>query len=155
LDVPVFDTIAGLPVHALVVHAIVVGVPVMAILTVLVAARPSWRGRAGWVVAVLNVLLFLGSLVAQESGDALAQRVGHGVVQTHQSLGEVLPWFVFAMAAVSVLVPLLRHRRPLATVVLAATVAAAVANVWWVVRVGDSGARAVWESVVQHTDPAR
>jgi hypothetical protein len=33
------------------------------------------------------------------------------------------------------------------------SVAAAIANVWWVVLVGDSGARAVWESVVLHTRP--
>jgi hypothetical protein len=153
LDVPVFDTIAGLPVHALVVHGVVVGVPVMAILTVLVAARPAWRARAGWVVAGLNILLLIASLVAKESGDALAERVGESAVQRHQSLGEVLPWFIFALAAVSALVPLARHRRPMAMLALVLTVVAAVANIWWVVRVGDSGARAVWEGVVQHTRP--
>ncbi|HEX5532116.1 MAG TPA: hypothetical protein VFX33_00075 [Actinomycetales bacterium] len=139
--------------HALVVHAVVIGVPVMAILTVLVAARPAWRARAGWVVAVLNVLLFLTSLVARQSGHALAQRVGESVVQRHQSLGGVLPWFVLALVAASLLVPLVRHRRPMAMLALALTVVVAGANIWWVVRVGDSGARAVWEGVVQHTQP--
>jgi hypothetical protein len=41
----VFDTITGLPVHALVVHATVVLVPLLAIVTVVVALRDRLRER--------------------------------------------------------------------------------------------------------------
>jgi hypothetical protein len=148
-----FDTVGGLPVHVLVVHAVVVGVPVMALATLAVAARPGWRGRPGWAVAVLNAALLGLTLVAKESGQALERRVGEAVVAQHSTLGERMPWFVAGLLAVSVLVPVLRHRRPLATAVLILAVVAAALNLWWIFRVGDSGARAVWGPIVENTEP--
>ena len=38
----VFDTVLGLPVHALVVHGVVVLLPLMAIITAVVACVPRW-----------------------------------------------------------------------------------------------------------------
>lgn len=148
-----FDTVAGLPVHVLVVHAVVVGVPVAALATIAVAARPGWRGRPGWAVAVVNAGLLALTLAARESGWALARRVGEVRVVEHSSLGERMPWFVGGLLAVSVLVPVLRHRRPLATAVLILSVVAAALNLWWIVRVGDSGARATWGPIVEGTSP--
>ncbi|WP_461021648.1 DUF2231 domain-containing protein [Thalassiella azotivora] len=147
----VFDTVAGLPVHVLVVHAVVVGVPVASLLTVAVAAVPRWRSRPAWAVAALNGVLLVVAWVATQSGEALERRVGEAVVEEHSDLGEVLPWFVLGLLVVSVLVPVVRHRRPLATTVLVLAVVAGLAATVWTVRVGDSGARAVWEPVVENT----
>jgi hypothetical protein len=149
----VFDTVAGLPVHVLVVHAVVVGVPVASLLTVAVAAVPRWRSRPAWAVVVLNGLLLVTAWVATRSGEALERRVGAAVVEQHSELGGLLPWFVLALLVVSVLVPVLRHRRPMALAVLVLAVVAALAATTWTVRVGDSGARAVWEPVVENTSP--
>ena len=38
-----FDTFAGLPLHPLVIHAVVVGIPLMAIITIVVAVRKNLR----------------------------------------------------------------------------------------------------------------
>ena len=42
-----FDTIAGLPVHALVVHGVVVLLPLMSLVTVVWAFVPSAPARVG------------------------------------------------------------------------------------------------------------
>lgn len=148
-----FDTVAGLPVHVLLVHLVVVGVPLMSLLTVAAAARPSWRTRAAWVVVLLNAGLFVVTLATRRAGESLAERVGAAQVVEHSDLGEKMPWFVLGLLVVSLLVPVLRHRRPMATLVLVLAVLVAAANVYWVIRVGDSGSRAVWEDIVRNTRP--
>ena len=42
-ELVVFDLINGLPVHPLVVHAVVVLVPLAALGTIAIALRPAWR----------------------------------------------------------------------------------------------------------------
>ena len=96
-----FDTITGLPLHPLVIHGVVVGVPLMAVLTVLVAVRKNLRERFAWWVAGANFLLFLVTLVAKESGEALQQAKGGQLAIEHGQLGSVLPWFVLALTAAS------------------------------------------------------
>jgi hypothetical protein len=63
-----FDTIAGLPLHPLVVHAVVVLLPLMAVLTIVVAVRRNLRERYSWWVVAANVVIFLITLVTKESG---------------------------------------------------------------------------------------
>ena len=70
----VFDTVLGLPVHALVVHGVVVLLPLMAIVTAVVACVPRWRARAAWPVVVVDAGMVAMTLVARQSGEAL-QRV--------------------------------------------------------------------------------
>lgn len=47
-------TITGLPLHPLVIHAVVVLLPLMALLTVVVAVRKSLRERVAWWVVAGN-----------------------------------------------------------------------------------------------------
>jgi len=56
----VFDTIAGLPIHPLVVHAVVMLLPLSAIGLIACVLRPAWRQRFG----ILVVLGALGGAVA-------------------------------------------------------------------------------------------
>ena len=51
----VFDTIAGLPVHILVIHAVVAFAPLAALLAIGYAVRPAWRRVLRWPVALLAV----------------------------------------------------------------------------------------------------
>ena len=99
LDPPVpsvqimFDVIAGLPVHPLVVHAVVVLLPIMAVVTVLVAARTPWRGALRWVV-VADALVLVSAVVADQSGEALQGRLsqaGEKVAEDHGELGGTIP----------------------------------------------------------------
>jgi Predicted membrane protein (DUF2231) len=150
-----FDTIAGLPVHALVVHGVVVLMPLMVLVTVVTAFRPGWPDRvAWWVVAADTVLLGL-TFVARQSGLALEARVGTTPpVLRHSQWGSTLPWTALGLLAAAVVLAVLRSRGTAALRVgQVVTVAAAVVAGWWVFRTGDSGARAVWEAVVRNTSP--
>ncbi len=162
-----FDLISGLPVHALVVHAVVVVLPLAALGTIAMAVRPAWRVRYGPLV----VLAAAGGTalvpVATNSGEALAERVGKPT--QHAELGETVLWFALPLLVLSLALWLLERGRtgapspvggaggtgagagvpPLVrhgTAVLASL--AAVALTVQVVRVGDSGARVVWEPKV-------
>jgi hypothetical protein len=139
-----FDTITGLPVHPLVIHAVVVGIPVMAILTILVAVRKNLREKYSWWVVGANFLLFLGTLVAKESGEALQEAKGGQLAIEHGQLGSVLPWFVLVMTAASAAVAGTSRNRALGPIAVVISILSSVAAVWWTVRTGDAGARAVW-----------
>lgn len=144
-----FDTFTGLPVHALVVHATVVLLPLMSLVTVLVAVRDRLRTRyAGWVAGVDAVLIGL-VFVTKQSGEKLQERLGGNVAIEHGRLGGQLIWFALGLFVASLLVVATRNRPgPPRLVASALTVVAAVALVVWTVRVGDSGAREVWGGLV-------
>ena len=163
-----FDLVNGLPVHPLVVHAVVVLLPLACLGTLAIALRPAWRATYGVLVvgcaAVATVLI----PVATSSGEALEGHVGSA--GEHAELGEQLIWFAIPLLALScALVWMERRQRPAATTepsptsaraairkpstatraVAGLALVAAVATSVQVYRVGDSGARAAWEDRVQ------
>ena len=144
-----FDTINGLPVHALIVHATVVLVPLMSIVTVIVAFRDRLREKyAGWV-ALADLALIGLVFVTKLSGQKLQQRLGGNVAVEHGRLGSSLVWFAIGLFVASLLVVATRHKDGAAKLVAnGLTVVAAVALVFWTVQVGDSGARALWGGLV-------
>lgn len=170
-----FDTVNGLPVHALVVHAVVVLLPLMALVTIAFTIRPKWRPGLPW--AILGNLVAMGSaFAAAESGGKLQVRLsvqaGREVAKDHGDLGSVLPNFGIGLVVASVLAYLLvgrtsRGRRPagewdeeydaprtsvLATVLaVVLVVGAGAAATYWTYRVGDSGAKAVWQDTIANT----
>lgn len=152
-----FDTFVGLPLHALVLHATVVLVPLMAVLTVLVAVRPSWRVRGAWPVVVGNAVTTGAVFVTQQSGERLEARLGQTpLIRAHAAMGDLMLWFMLALLAASVLMALARTRRgAVGAVVGALSVVAAVAATVWVVRTGHSGSVAVWRDVIRSTTSGR
>ena len=87
---------AGLPLHVLVVHAVVVGIPLMSALLVVLAAWPAAR-RVLWLPTVLGALLLLGlTFLAIEAGKWLEARVPPApLVQEHTAQGEdIVPWII-------------------------------------------------------------
>jgi hypothetical protein len=95
-------------------------------------------------VAGANVLLFLLTLVAKESGEALQKARGGQLALEHGELGSVLPWFVLVLAAASAAVAGTSRNRALGPIAVVVSILASIAAVWWCVRTGDAGARAVW-----------
>jgi hypothetical protein len=140
----VFGTFAGLPVHVLVVHLVVVGIPLMSLVSVAVAARPSWRVRIGWPVAVLNAALLAVVWVAVQAGEALQDELGHDAAEYHGDLGDKMPYFAAALFATTVLSALAGRRRGAGLGALVLTAVAAVAATVWVVLTGHSGTASVW-----------
>ena len=72
-----FDAIGDMPLHPLVIHAVVVGIPLALLLAVLFAV-PRFRSVARWPVGVVAVGSAVVTIVAKESGEAL--RVAEEIV---------------------------------------------------------------------------
>jgi len=155
----VFDLIDGLPVHPLVVHAVVVLLPLACLGTIAIVVRPVWRATYGLLVAACTAVATVLIPVATSSGEALEQHVGDP--GAHAELGEQLIWFALPLLVfVVALVWLARRSRPAAPAAWVPTTSdsqrrairigavralvAAVATSVQVYRVGDSGARAAW-----------
>ena len=153
-----FDTVGGIPVHALVVHAVVVLVPLAAIGAVLMAVRPAFSRRFGSIVVIIAGIGAAASLVAKESGEQLALRVGEP--DPHVELGDVMPLFASGLLVLVLVfwlfdrgIPANRSRPAWLVVLAVVMVIGAVAATWWTIRVGDSGAKAVWEPILQVSQP--
>ena len=88
--VPIRLSIAGLPLHPLVVHFAVVLLPLGALGLVVLVLVPKWADRYGWLTVGAIAVGTGAAFVAKESGEALAAKVGEP--QTHASWGDRLPW---------------------------------------------------------------
>jgi uncharacterized membrane protein len=147
-----FDLINGLPVHPLVVHAVVVLLPLAIVGTIAIVVRPGWRERYGWLVVGCAAVATVLMPVATSSGEALERHVGDPGEHAH--LGDQLIWFALPLLALAFAVVLLDRRRrqgksapgpkALPAVVAGLAVVASLAAAVQVYRVGDSGARAAW-----------
>ncbi|MEO6142504.1 MAG: DUF2231 domain-containing protein [Dermatophilaceae bacterium] len=146
-----FDTVFGLPIHALVVHGVVVLLPLMALVTAAVAFVPRLRVLAAWPVAVVNAGMVAMTFVARQSGEALQTRLGGQVAQDHAALGRNLIWFALGMFAVSLVVAVKRRSERATLGVVLVVVAGALAIIW-TIRVGHSGSSAVWSGIVASTN---
>ncbi len=142
--------IAGLPLHPLLVHAVVVLVPLTALALVLGSLVPSVRTRLG-IVTPLSALLVLALVpVTMLAGEALAQRLGPiPAIAHHADLGRMLwPWTLAMFVIATVQWVWYRRatppgRRGRAVIAVLSVVAGAGSTVM-VVLIGEAGARAVW-----------
>jgi hypothetical protein len=161
----------GIPTHPLLIHAAVVFVPLLALLAAAYAVVPFVRPHVRWVLGVLALVTPLAALLAKLSGDAFFRRMQERgtvtpdfvpVIQNHQDLGTMTLYATIVLGVVSLaLAYLVAPRvvamatavgstagagtgRTTALVLGALAVLAAVASLYYVVRTGDSGAKAVW-----------
>jgi hypothetical protein len=155
------NEVNGLPTHILLVHAVVVLLPLAALLVAVTAWWPTLRRRLGVLTPLLTVGATLLVPLTTHYGEWLEGHVPHSdLVEEHAELGDqILPW-ALALSALSVAVWLwgrhvdahdgVRSGRDrwlgivggiLAVVVAAGTIVA-------VVRAGDSGAQATWDGKV-------
>ena len=158
---------ADLPLHVLLVHAVIVLVPLVGLALVLVAAWPAAR-RVLWLPVLISAVLLVPlGLVTIEAGKWLQARVPAApLIEAHTSIGEsIVPW-LWALLGVAVLVSawavieLLAARRSTGTeerrpargpriavnsVLTVAAVAVTAGAAWTVFQIGESGSRAVWE----------
>jgi hypothetical protein len=159
-----FKEILGLPAHVLVVHAVVVLVPLLALLSAAYVALPRFRRRLDWAVALLAVAAPVTAFVAVESGEELMDAfVGRGMqgpivdqISEHSRYGDALFWYVLPLAVASLVLLALTSGHPRvprlpswATPVLSVVVVAlGVASIVYVYLTGHSGAEAVWGNTI-------
>jgi hypothetical protein len=102
-------TVDGIPAHPLVVHAVVVLLPLAAVGTLLVVARPLWRRQLGVWVLLLAAAGVFAVPVATRTGEQLKESLGGGspLVAIHEERAETLliPALIYlVLLAVTVLV---------------------------------------------------
>lgn len=156
-----FDTFNDLPVHPLVVHGVVVLLPLAILGTIAIALRPAWRRAYGPLVIGIAAVATALIPVATESGEKLATHVGEPA--DHAELGESLIWFALPLLALAVALVILDRRGANAepasgalsvvNIVAAVAVLAGIAAGVQVYRVGDSGAKAVWQGKTDNVIP--
>ena len=97
--------IAGLPAHILLVHVVVVGIPLLAVLLVVIAAWPAAR-RVMWLPTVIGAFVLLGlTYLTIESGEWLEHRVAETpLVEAHTEQGkDIEPWLI-GLVVIAVLI---------------------------------------------------
>jgi predicted heme/steroid binding protein len=88
-------TFDGLPLHPLVVHAVVVLLPLGALGVLALVSVRRWRERYAGLLGLVLVLATASAFVAKLSGEALAERVGSP--GKHEVWGDRLPWAALAL----------------------------------------------------------
>jgi len=148
------DTIFGLPIHPLVVHATVVVVPTAALAVLLSAVWPRFREWAGWLTPALAVAAVVLTPLSTSSGESLEGHVGSSrLVEEHAELADMLIYWVVALLVGAAAVWWLNRRRagaPRRGLLVAALVLSVVAGLGTIVQtvlIGHSGAKAAWSDV--------
>lgn len=162
-------TVNGLPAHILLVQAIVVLLPLAALLLVLSALWPAARAKLAGPNAILAILVVILVPITTDAGGWLERRVASTpAVRTHAELGDTALWVAIPVAALALLV-WWRRRESLASqtagtdsgavatrrhtflapastaVTVVLSVLAAGAAFYDIYRIGDSGAQASWQ----------
>ncbi|MFZ2503549.1 MAG: DUF2231 domain-containing protein [Nocardioides sp.] len=154
------DTIAGLPLHPLIVHAAVVLGPLTALLFVLYAVVPRWRGALKWPIVIGAVVSAISGALSAASGEGLEHLVSSGgeanrsLVEAHAEAGELAAASLYGLAVVVIVViflllpPLDRGRKALGTLGLVAALLASIFVGYAVFNAGHTGAKSSWSEVV-------
>ncbi|MFI5614395.1 hypothetical protein [Amycolatopsis sp. NPDC051903] len=172
-------TLNGLPAHILLVHAIVVLLPLSALLLVLTALWPAARRKLAGPNAVLSVLVLILVPITTDAGEWLERRVpATPLVRAHTELGDTAIYSAIGVAALA-LVIWWRHREtlpatdtprrlplprrtflaprstPVTAVLAAAAILIAGGAAYDIYRIGDSGAQASWQGQFSATPAPR
>ena len=144
-----FGSVAGLPLHPLVIHGAIVLIPLAAISALVMSYLPSFSRRYGKVTLVIAVFAQASLFLAKMTGEAFEEILDKDV-GNHAELGEIAPFVTLPMVALIYL--RWRLDRSGATVGSAlvrritslALIVASLASIVIVVLVGHSGAESVW-----------
>lgn len=147
-------TIAGIPAHALLVHAIVVLAPLVALLEMLCGFWPAARRRLVWLVLALAAVTVVLTPLTTEAGEWLLDSGGspRPILLEHAERGDWMIYFSVAMLVVAIALAVLHvlesrsdaPRKAAAVIVAVVALVVGVSSIVTVVRIGHSGAEAVW-----------
>jgi hypothetical protein len=157
----------GLPLHVLLVHAVVILVPLTALSVVLAAVWPAARRRIGIVNALLGLVLIGLIPLTTMAGQWLRERVAATpLIAKHADLGNALwPW-TLSLGLLGILTwlwyfvsdrrdrrrtPTGNSHRVVAVVIAVAAIGIGGFATWQTVQVGEAGSRAIWENTFSDT----
>jgi hypothetical protein len=144
-------TIAGVPAHPLLVHAVVVLIPLAALGAVALAARPAWSRPYGPLIAAVALAGAIAATLAKIAGDQLAAALDvtaefAPVIAQHGRFGlfTVVAAWPFAVLAIGTA---LLGRRAIGSalrVVGSLSAVSGLVAITATVLAGHSGGQAVW-----------
>jgi uncharacterized membrane protein len=141
--------IFGLPVHPLVVHAVVVLVPLASLGLILMASSIKRSKRYGGLITLIAGVAAASAFLAMASGRDLADRFGYGA-QEHFAMGQWMPWVGLAVFVNCLLLWLVDKKPPNrslpGTVLSIAGFVVAALAIAATVYTGHLGAELVWGS---------
>jgi uncharacterized membrane protein len=168
----VFDRINGLPAHALIVHAAVIFIPLLAVGAIVYAVVPGLRRHFRIVVGLFALAAPASVIAAVLSGNTFRTNKNlqspqlQANINTHHNFGINTMWFTIGLAVVALLLVLLvapayRQRSyrgnddslpspsrsaPMALQVALAVIVIGLSGVtlYYVFKTGDLGAHMVW-----------
>jgi hypothetical protein len=144
-----FGSVAGLPLHPLVIHISIVLIPLVAIGALVMSYLPSFSRRYGKLILIIAIVAQASLFLAKVTGEAFEEILDKEMGR-HAELGEIAPFITLPMVALIYL--RWRLDRSGATVGSAwvrrltsiALIVAALASIAVIVLVGHSGAQSVW-----------
>lgn len=155
------DLIMGLPLHPLIIHAVVVLVPLSALGVIFLLLFPRFAPTFSTLILFLLVASTIAGFIAENSGQALSNRVGYP--GDHAEQGERLAklillftllyitWFVIYRKSIKFKSADKLLKRGLSALLLLA----AIASTTLTFIVGHSGAKVTWEDRVKSSDSKR
>jgi len=165
--------IFGLPAHPLLVHIPVVLIPLAGIGAIWIAVSSKWRAKIGWIVVTLAGLGLVGSWLTIQSGRTFYEALNEQsqVLERHTDLGNTFLWFALALFFATLALVLwatVRARKagqqgreldrramartPIALVLSVLVIVATLAAGFQIYRIGESGAKTVWQEDVEVFD---
>jgi hypothetical protein len=162
---------AGLPAHPLFVHVPVVLIPVCILAALACAARPAILDRYGVVICAVTIVAMSSTFLAMQAGGALSGALhlhGHAAVliSQHSAAAKVLAITFTALTAILILsfsayrigegsptglavADEILGAAAVRTLLRVLLVVLALVAAYYVFRVGDLGAKAVWAGRLQ------
>jgi hypothetical protein len=155
------NVVNGLPAHTLLLHAVVVLVPLTALLEIVCGLWPAARrGQLMWLTLVLAAATMVITPITINAGEWLydLRKDPAPILQEHAERGSTMVYFAAALLVVAIGLVALRlierrsERRRMVTHVVVGiiVVAVAISSMVQVYRTGDAGAQSVWGGEIEH-----
>ena len=155
---------SGLPAHPLFLHVPVIFIPLTGLAAVIAVVRPQLLERYGAALALTTIVTLAGTILTVDAGSALRARlrIGGGgggfgasgfggpgggeasLIRQHAAAGHMVEFLMIAFT-LAVIASVLRPRRRDGAALRIVTALLGVACIFFVIKAGDLGAKAVWQ----------
>ncbi len=149
------NIINGMPAHALLLHAVLVLVPLTALLEIVCGLWPAARrGHVLWLTLILAVVNMVLTPITIDAGEWLygLRSNPSPILREHAERGSLMSYFSAALLAAAIVLVVVRvlerrsekSRTAARTLVAILVLAVGISSMVQIYRVGDAGAQSVW-----------
>jgi uncharacterized membrane protein len=153
---------SGLPAHPLFLHVPVIFIPLTGLAAIIAVVRPQLLERYGVGLALTTIVTLAGTILTVDAGSALRARlrIGGGgfgasgfggpgggeasLIRQHAAAGHTVEFLMIAFT-LAVIASVLRPRSRDGAALRVVTALLGVACIFFVIKAGDLGAKAVWQ----------